>query len=62
MLRVYWYIKVGVITSKQEAGEWAINTLPKVVAETTRKVMDGKRPEEKELQEFKEYINQKLEY
>ncbi|WP_139892362.1 aminoglycoside adenylyltransferase domain-containing protein [Bacillus sp. D386] len=60
MVRVYWYVKAGIITSKQEAGQWAINTLPKMVAETVQKVMDGNRPEEKELQEFKEYIDTKL--
>ncbi|WP_052345682.1 aminoglycoside adenylyltransferase domain-containing protein [Paucisalibacillus sp. EB02] len=28
LLRVYWYLKEGVISSKQEAGEWGLHILP----------------------------------
>ena len=60
IMRAYWYIKVGTITTKQEAGEWGINTLPKEVAETVKKVMEGHHPEKQELQQFKEYMETKL--
>ena len=60
MMRVYWYIKVGVITSKQEAGQWAVNSMPKMIAETVQKVMEGKKPEKQELIEFREYIDSKI--
>lgn len=29
LIRVYWYLKEGIISSKQEAGNWGLSSLPK---------------------------------
>ena len=40
LIRVFWYVKEGVISSKQEAGEWGISTFPEEIGGTIRKVLD----------------------
>lgn len=40
LIRVYWYLKEGIISSKQEAGNWAMNTFPEELTYTVRKVTD----------------------
>jgi hypothetical protein len=36
LIRVFWYLKEGVISSKQEAGYWVLLTLPKELSITIR--------------------------
>jgi predicted nucleotidyltransferase len=38
MIRVYWYLKEGVISSKREAGNWGVVNLPEELRETVKKV------------------------
>ncbi|KGX83400.1 aminoglycoside adenylyltransferase domain-containing protein [Pontibacillus marinus] len=40
LIRVYWYLKEGVISSKQEAGNWGLGTFPKEFSMTVKKVVD----------------------
>ncbi|MEW9676394.1 aminoglycoside adenylyltransferase domain-containing protein [Lentibacillus sp. L22] len=40
MIRVYWYLKEGVISSKLEAGNWGLKTLPQDLRIIVRKVVD----------------------
>lgn len=40
MIRVFWYLSEGVISSKQEAGNWGISNLPEELRLTIRKVND----------------------
>jgi predicted nucleotidyltransferase len=47
-LRVYWYLKEGVISSKKEAGEWGLLHLPQEYHSTIGKVLDGYTNEKKE--------------
>lgn len=39
LLRVYWYLKEGIISSKLEAGQWALSHLPKNLQDTIHKVV-----------------------
>ncbi len=39
LIRVYWYLKEGVISSKQEAGNWGLSTFPKEMKNTVEKVV-----------------------
>ncbi|MBG9547815.1 hypothetical protein ABE25_14075 [Cytobacillus firmus] len=39
LIRVYWYLKEGVISSKEEAGNWGLSSLPKEMHHTLQKVM-----------------------
>ena len=39
LIRVYWYVKEGVISSKKEAGIWAIKEMPKEIGVTIKKVL-----------------------
>ncbi|WP_405103856.1 aminoglycoside adenylyltransferase domain-containing protein [Oceanobacillus sp. FSL H7-0719] len=41
MMRVFWYLKQGVISSKQEAGNWALETLPNELRAAMDKVVDS---------------------
>lgn len=41
LIRVYWYLKEGFISSKEEAGNWGISSLPKEMLHTLQKVMDN---------------------
>ncbi|XXM72346.1 aminoglycoside adenylyltransferase domain-containing protein [Lysinibacillus sphaericus] len=38
MIRVYWYLKEGVISSKREAGNWGVVHLPVELKETVERV------------------------
>lgn len=40
LIRVYWYLKEGVISSKQEAGSWGLSTFPKEMSITIKKVVE----------------------
>jgi hypothetical protein len=40
LIRVFWYLKEGVISSKQEAGNWGSLTLPNEMGITIKKVTD----------------------
>ncbi|KGX91417.1 aminoglycoside adenylyltransferase domain-containing protein [Pontibacillus marinus] len=40
LIRVYLYLKEVVISSKQEAGKWALHTFPKDLSITVKKVVD----------------------
>ncbi|OIU71667.1 aminoglycoside adenylyltransferase domain-containing protein [Rossellomorea aquimaris] len=41
MIRVYWYLKEGVISSKREAGQWGVVNLPSDLRETVEKVNES---------------------
>lgn len=41
LVRVYWFVKEGVISSKQEAGEYGLSSFPKEFQGTFLKVMEG---------------------
>lgn len=41
LVRVYWYARDGVISSKEEAGEWALFNLPEEFKSTVQKVIDN---------------------
>ncbi|MBM7578538.1 streptomycin 3'-adenylyltransferase [Jeotgalibacillus terrae] len=67
MLRVYWYIKSGVISSKQETGEWGVSVLSGKKKETVEKALlcyknseDFKSFEQGELIAFREYMKEQL--
>ncbi|ASK63862.1 hypothetical protein CFK37_17700 [Virgibacillus phasianinus] len=40
LIRVYWFLKEGIISSKQEAGNWGLSSLPKGLCFTIQKVVD----------------------
>ncbi|WP_113930364.1 aminoglycoside adenylyltransferase domain-containing protein [Bacillus sp. P14.5] len=40
LLRVYWYLKEGVISSKQEGGEWGLSIFTEEMAGTIKKAVD----------------------
>lgn len=63
LIRVYWYIKEGVISSKQAAGEWGFSTFPQEMRNTIKRVtesysmdQDAYCFEEDELLLIKSYI------
>jgi hypothetical protein len=64
---VYWYFKEGVISSKQEAGNWGLSSFPKEFGLTIQKVINS-YADEKELNGFekselftlKNYINKNV--
>jgi hypothetical protein len=39
LIRVYWYLKEGVISSKQEAGKWGLSIFSKELNRTLKKVV-----------------------
>lgn len=41
LLRVFWYLKDGIISSKQEAGNWGLESLPKELSLTIQKVVNS---------------------
>ena len=64
MLRVFWYLKEGIISSKEEAGRWGLTTLPKELKSTVNKVMecytskkDDHEFENDELFMFRKYVS-----
>ena len=52
LIRVFWYLKEGVISSKKEAGEWGLLTLPKEMSNTIQKVNEC-YADEKYINHFK---------
>lgn len=67
LLRVYWYLKEGVISSKEEAGIWGEAELPIELKTTVQKLGDGYSNSYKasdfdkvELLKFKEFISSKV--
>ena len=40
LIRVYWYLLEGVISSKQEAGDWGLSTFPEEMRHTVKKVIE----------------------
>ncbi|WP_226658257.1 aminoglycoside adenylyltransferase domain-containing protein [Guptibacillus hwajinpoensis] len=66
-IRVYWYLKDGVISSKKEAGIWGLDSLPIELKFTVEKAihcyLDGERPYEfnrEELLPFTHYITKEV--
>ncbi|OCA81718.1 hypothetical protein A8F94_22600 [Bacillus sp. FJAT-27225] len=64
LMRVYWYLKDGMISSKQEAGNWALSSLPKEMHQTVKKLLynysnekDYYSFESSELLLIRDYIN-----
>ncbi|MCA0174260.1 aminoglycoside adenylyltransferase domain-containing protein [Bacillus sp. RAR_GA_16] len=67
MLRVYWYVKEEVISSKKEAGDWGITSLPREFRLTVEKAVhwneDGESTYEfkqEELIAFTHYITKEV--
>ncbi|MFK3959244.1 aminoglycoside adenylyltransferase domain-containing protein [Guptibacillus hwajinpoensis] len=66
-IRVYWYVKDGVISSKKEAGNWGLASLPIELKFTVEKAIhcyaDGVRPDgfkSEELMAFTHYITNEV--
>ena len=66
-IRVYWYLKEGVISSKEDAGIWGLDSLPIELKFTVEKAIhcyaDGERPYEfnrEELMAFTHYITKQV--
>jgi predicted nucleotidyltransferase len=69
MIRVFLYVKDGMIVSKLEAGEWGLTALPVEMKGTVQKVMDGYCGEKgsfhftkKELASFSQYIEGRMKF
>ncbi|WP_284141171.1 MULTISPECIES: aminoglycoside adenylyltransferase domain-containing protein [unclassified Virgibacillus] len=63
MLRVYIYLKKGVVASKQEAGKWGMDVLPQPLANTVKKVMlrkHGTKLNNEELIQIKTYLHSQV--
>lgn len=67
LIRVFWYLKEGVVSSKQEAGNWGLKTFPKDVRITIRKVVNSYKNgngtntfEKDELVSLRNYISDKV--
>ena len=67
LIRVYWYLKEGVISSKQEAGCWGLSAFPAELKNTVAKAVacysddkDNDCFEKEELILFKNYISNKV--
>lgn len=67
LIRVYWYLKEGTISSKLEAGNWGLKILPKDLKTTARNVINiytGKKgiyPLDKgRLTSLKNYLGEKV--
>ncbi|WP_084157578.1 aminoglycoside adenylyltransferase domain-containing protein [Oceanobacillus manasiensis] len=67
LLRVYWYLREGVISSKEEASQWGIKSLPSDMAITVHKVAQRYRTvgkadklEAGELMRIREFIANKV--
>ncbi|QDP41144.1 aminoglycoside adenylyltransferase domain-containing protein [Radiobacillus deserti] len=67
MIRVYRYLKEGKISSKQEAGIWALSSFPKELSETIKKVMACYSDEKdiysftrNELKQIENYLSEKI--
>lgn len=67
LIRVFWYLKEGVISSKLEAGNWGLLTFPKEMSMTINKVVECYSSEKvtydfekDELVLIKDYISEKV--
>jgi hypothetical protein len=67
LIRVLWYLKDGVISSKQEAGTWGLLSLPKEMTIIIQKVVKSYSNEKntydfekKELSSLRNYISNKV--
>ncbi|WP_025784364.1 aminoglycoside adenylyltransferase domain-containing protein [Sporosarcina sp. D27] len=67
LIRVFWYLKEGVISSKQDAGDWGLKILPQDLRITVEKAIniytDKKNNnsfDKEELHFFKNYIAEKV--
>lgn len=67
LIRVYWYLKEGVISSKLEAGNWGCKVLPQDFNKTVRKVVNiytGKDDEcplsKEELILLRDYLEERV--
>ncbi|WP_164669789.1 aminoglycoside adenylyltransferase domain-containing protein [Virgibacillus doumboii] len=61
LIRVYWYLKEGVISSKEEAGRWGLSSLPNELTLTVQKALNHCYSFEKvQLQLIKNYIDDKV--
>ncbi|CAM4226892.1 hypothetical protein BAMA_15200 [Bacillus manliponensis] len=63
MIRVFYYLKEGVIASKQEAANWGISSFPKEVSDTVQKAFScysankhNDQFHQSEVSSFKKYI------
>lgn len=68
LIRVYWYLKEGMISSKLEAGNWALRILPSESRMTVKKVIGiytGRKEnsafDKDELSLFRNYIAEEVE-
>ncbi|MGG0670982.1 aminoglycoside adenylyltransferase domain-containing protein [Sporosarcina koreensis] len=68
LMRVFWYLKEGVISSKQEAGNWGLKILPQDLQITLKKAINiytGKKDNspfvKNELFFLRDYIAEKVE-
>lgn len=67
LIRVYWYVKEGVISSKLEAGEYGLNSFPQEYKETIRKVVESyqgirvRELQKEELTILRDYIQGEIE-
>jgi predicted nucleotidyltransferase len=67
LLRVYWYLKKGVISSKLEAGQWGLVSLQKDFQDTISKVVSCYKGEndsdnftKEELYLFRNFVKEKV--
>lgn len=66
LIRVYWYVKEEVISSKLEAGEYGLTSFPQEYKETIRKVLEsykGNRVKEfhkEELTRIRDYLQSEI--
>lgn len=67
LIRVFWYLKEGVISSKQEAGIWGLKTFPQQMRIAIKKVInsyaitkDTNDFEKEELISIRNYISDKV--
>lgn len=67
LIRVYWYLKEGVISSKLEAGEWGLVSLPERLQATVRKAIYGYINEGNssnftmdELKQLRDYVKEQV--
>ncbi|MGD6873486.1 aminoglycoside adenylyltransferase domain-containing protein [Sutcliffiella horikoshii] len=67
LIRVYWYVKEGVISSKLEAGEYGLNSFPEEYKDTIGKVIESyqgirvKEPLKSELMNIRDYLQEEVE-
>lgn len=67
LIRVFWYLKEEVISSKLEAGNWGLKNLPKELRNTVRKVVESYSVEttsdhfnKEELISLRNYISKRV--